>query len=72
MTARLLPGIWTVIFIGDDAPQALGAAQASIMDTAVTLRRNVSGAKDIDMQASFQIKITDLNNKAAHYQTARG
>ena len=34
-----------------------------MMDTAVTLRRNVSGAKDIDIQASFQIKITDLNNR---------
>ena len=43
MTERLFPGIWTVIFTGDDAPQAIGAEQASMMDTAVTLRRNVSG-----------------------------
>src|SRR6266481_6723262 len=52
ITVRLFPGIWMVIFIGDDALQANGTDKASMIDIraaiAIALRRNVSGyAKDI-------------------------
>jgi len=32
---RLFPGIWMVIFIGDDAPRASGTDKASVIDTRV-------------------------------------
>jgi hypothetical protein len=49
---RLFPGIWMVIFVGDDAPQVSETDKASMIDIragiAIALRRNVSGyAKDI-------------------------
>jgi hypothetical protein len=36
MTVRLFPGIWMVIFTGDDAPQPNGPEKASKIGTSAT------------------------------------
>jgi hypothetical protein len=73
---RLFPGIWMMIFTGDDAPQANGTDKASMLDkragTAIALRRNVSGcAKDIEKHALLP-KFLILDQRAAGKNLVHG